>query len=407
MHFVYLHQHFVSPKGSGGIRSYQMARAAVDTGHKVTMICGSYQGGDTGLSGPYIRGRRTGNVDGIEVIEFDLKYSNSDGFLRRCMTFARFAFSTIWLAMTMKYDLIFATSTPLTAGIPGIFAAVFRRKPFVFEVRDLWPELPREMGVIKNPVVLGALSALEWCAYRTATRIVALSPGIARGIERRGVNREQIALIPNGCDIEIFGDENIEPWRPEGIPKQDLLAIFTGTHGLANGLDAVLDAAIELKRRNRNDIKVVLIGDGRLKSALIKRAESESLTNVIFMDPVPKARLAQLMTSADLGLQCLANVEAFYYGTSPNKFFDYIAAGLPVLNNYPGWLADMIKEQNCGFAIGPDNPVEFADALEKAADNRSSLNVMGKNSHDLAHREFNRTELAIKWTAWVIEGIKK
>ncbi|MBX2886546.1 MAG: glycosyltransferase family 4 protein [Granulosicoccus sp.] len=406
MHIVYFHQHFSTPEGAAGIRSYYMARAAIDEGHEVTMVCGSYHNGYTGLDGPYRRGRRSGIVDGIRVIEFNLEYSNKDGFVKRSVTFAKFAMNSIWLALSLKYDLIFATTTPLTTCLPGIFARWIRRKPFVFEVRDLWPEIPREMGVIKNPVVLGLMSALEWASYRSATRLIALSPGIAKGIERRGVSGDRIALIPNGCDLKIFNEEQTEAWRPEGILDEQLLVVFTGTHGQANGLDSVLDAALELKNKGRKDISIVLIGDGKLKPELMSRSKKQELDNVIFLDPVPKERLAQLMAAADLGLQCLANVPAFYYGTSPNKFFDYIAAGLPVLNNYPGWLADMILQEQCGFVVAPDEPAEFANALERAADDRKALVSMGNRSSELAQRDFDRAILARKWIAWVAGSVK-
>src|SRR5690625_4178077 len=147
MRILYFHQHFSTPKGASGIRSYMMARRLVEAGHHVTMVCGSPERADTGLSGAFQRGLRTGIVDGIEVIELDLQYSNADSFSKRTVTFLRFALRSIGLALTQQYDLVFATSTPLTAGIPGIFARWLRGKPFVFEVRDLWPELPREMGV--------------------------------------------------------------------------------------------------------------------------------------------------------------------------------------------------------------------------------------------------------------------
>ena len=400
MRVLYFHQHFSTPKGSAGIRSYEMARRLVARGHQVTMICGSYGGGQTGLSSSFLNGRRRGHVDGIEIIEFDLAYSNSDGFLKRGITFLKFAVRSVGLAFSEKYDVLFATTTPLTAGIPGIFARWLRGKPFVFEVRDLWPELPRAMGVIKNPLVLGAMSLLEWASYRSAHRLVGLSPGIVDGIAHRGVPRDRIELVPNGCDLGIFGG-NVEPWRPEGIKSTDLMAAFTGTHGMANGLDAVLNAAAELKRRGRTDIKLLLIGQGKLKPGLQARAAREGLDNVVFHDPVNKTRLAGLMAATDVGMQILANVPAFYYGTSPNKFFDYIAAGLPVLNNYPGWLAELIKRSECGFAVPPDDPAAFADALEKAADDRESLKVMGRNGRRLAESEFDRIRLADRWVDWV------
>ncbi|WP_256354152.1 glycosyltransferase family 4 protein [Variovorax sp. dw_308] len=400
MKILYFHQHFSTPKGSVGIRSYEMARRLVARGHQVTMVCGSYGGGETGLDTPFVDGSRRGMANGIEIVEFNLAYSNSDGLIKRTGAFLKFAMRSVGLVMTERYDVVFATTTPLTAGIPGIVARWLRGKPFVFEVRDLWPELPRAMGVIRNRLLLGLMSVLEWASYRSAHRLIGLSPGIVEGIVRRGVSRERVDLIPNGCDLGIFAGE-ATPWRPEHVRADDLLAVFAGTHGMANGLDALLDGAAELKRRRREDIKLLLIGQGKLKSALQARATREGLDNVLFHDPVNKARLAGLMASTDVGLQILDNVPAFYYGTSPNKFFDYIAAGLPVLNNYPGWLAELIKEHNCGFAVPPDSPAALADALERAASDRLALKAMGARARALAEKSFDRAQLADKWVDWL------
>lgn len=400
MHVLYFHQHFSTPQGAAGTRSYEMARALLRAGHSVTMVCGSYGQGHTGLDAPFDRARRRGIVDGIDIIEFDLSYGNQMGFAQRVGVFARFAFGSVRVALREPADVVFATTTPLTAGIPGIVARWLRRKPFVFEVRDLWPELPRAMGVITNPVLLWLMSGLEWASYRSANRLIGLSPGIVEGIAARGVDRSRIAMVPNGCDMALFGTPG-PAWRPEGVRDDQLLAIFTGTHGPANGLDAVLDAAAVLRDRGRDDVRIALVGHGRDKAQLQTRARAERLDTVLFLDPVPKTRLAELMRGADIGLQILRNVPAFYYGTSPNKFFDYISAGLPVLNNYPGWLADMIVEHDCGFAVPPDDPVAFAEALIRAAEDRAGLRQKGENAGALAAHSFSRSVLAEQWVEWV------
>ena len=401
MHILYFHQHFSTPQGSAGTRSYEMAQALIRAGHSVTMVCGSYAQGQTGLSVPFRNGRRRGTVDEIEVIEFNLAYDNDMGFIQRSHVFLKFAVGSIGVALWEPGDIVFATTTPLTAGIPGIFARWLTRKSFVFEVRDLWPELPKAMGVITNPLVLWLMSVLEWISYRSADRLVGLSPGIVGGIEARGVNRSRIAMVPNGCDMDLFSTPEMA-WRPSGVQEDQLLAIFTGTHGNANGLDAVINAAAVLKERGRDDIRIALVGQGREKPSLMVQAEERGLNNLLFLDPVPKTELVGLMVGADLGLQILRNVPAFYYGTSPNKFFDYISAGLPVLNNYPGWLADLIEESDCGFAVSPDNPSAFADALIEAAENRDMLLLKGTNSHDLAQTRFARSKLASEWVQWVV-----
>jgi len=395
MHILYFHQYFSTPRGAGGTRSYKMARRLIEHGHEVTMICGSGGTADTGLAGRFKHGRRSGIIDGIRVIEFDLPYSNYDGFLKRSLTFLRFALQSIGISVTEKYDLVFATSTPLTAGIPGIAARILRQKPFVFEVRDLWPELPREMGVITNPLVLKAMDMLEWLSYHCAKGCIGLSPGIVDGIKRRGILAKNVVMIPNGCDLELF-------MAKENSPKEkEFKAVFAGAHGIANGLDAVLDAAKELKKRGRKDIKLLFIGDGKLKPALKERAVSENLDNCLFLDPIPNDKVPDLLQQVDVGMMILANVPAFYYGTSPNKFFDYIAAALPVINNYPGWLARIITVNRCGMVVPPENPSAFADALEYMADNRDEAAEMGKNARMLAERMFDRGRLADAFVDWL------
>jgi len=402
MRVLYFHQHFTTPKGSGGTRSYEMAKTLLARGHEVIMVCGSYAGGHTGLTSAFENRMRRGLVDGIDVIELELAYSNKDGFLKRTATFLRFALTSVRIAMTESYDLLFATTTPLTAGIPGILARWIRRKPFVFEVRDLWPELPKAMGVIRNPIILQAMSILEWASYHSANRLIGLSSGIVEGIKHRGVAAEKICLVPNGCDLDLFQESATEAVRPPGVEPDDLFAVFTGTHGIANGLSAVLDAAAVLKARNQErGIKLVLIGDGREKADLIRRANREGLNSVLFLNPVNKLTLSGYVRAADLGLQILANVPAFYYGTSPNKFFDYLATGLPVLCNYPGWVSDLIQEYQCGFVSRPADPEDFANQLIRAREMKAQLPRLGQNALRLAQEQFDRKKLAARWVDWL------
>lgn len=403
MKVLYFHQHFSTPQGSAGIRSYQMARRLIARGHSVTMVCGSYDQGATGLTNPFISGERRGIVDGIEVVELELSYSNKLGLIARTRQFLRYALLSVRLAWLEPADVVFATSTPLTAVIPGI-AARLRGRPFIFEVRDLWPELPRAMGAIKNPVVIGLLRILEWLGYRSADRLIGLAPGIVDGIRTGGGKNKPIAMIPNGCDTDLF-DAGAHWETKNSAPlnvANPLLALFAGTHGTANGLDAVLDAAYVLKKRNERRIRFLLIGDGKQKLSLQSRAATEEIDIVEFRMPVNKVELARIMSTADIGLQILANVPAFYYGTSPNKFFDYISAGLPVLTNYPGWIADLVSENSCGLAVPPGDPIAFADALQSLVDRSEELLAMGRRGAALAREEFNRVVLADKWVDFVM-----
>lgn len=403
MHVLYFHQYFSTRQGSTGTRSYEMALKLIRRGHSVTMVCGSYGAANTGLTGPFQKGRREGTVDGIQVIELELPYSNRDGLLKRSLTFAKYSIRSAWIAVFTPADVVFATSTPLTAAIPGLAASWLCRKRFVFEVRDLWPELPKAMGVVKNPIILFGMGWLERRAYRTARHCIGLAPGIVDGIAKH-IDRKRISMIPNGCDLEFLNPDEATAWRPEQISASDFVAIFAGTHGTANGLTAVLDAAAVLKQRGREDIKLLLVGDGKLKDGLVRRAQDEGLTNVVFHDNVPKDRIPGLLRGVNVGMQLLANVPAFYYGTSPNKFFDYLAAGLPVLNNYPGWVADMVTENACGVAVPPENAEAFADALVFLADQPQKRASMGVAARRLAERQFDRDQLSDQF-AEVLEKV--
>jgi len=380
-----------------------MARRLVERGHKVTMVCASYSVSDTGLSGEFRKGNREGVVDGIRVIEFQLPISNKDSLPKRTWTFLKYSLRSCSVALFEKYDLAFATSTPLTAAIPALAARWLRWKPYVFEVRDLWPELPKAMGVVTNPVVLWAMGWLERRAYKSATNCIGLAPGIVDGIAKY-IPRSRVTLIPNGCDLQFLDSRETEKWRPEPLVDDDFVAVFTGTHGQANGLGAVLDAAKVLQARGNTQIKFLLVGDGKLKPKLQARANAENIENVIFHDSVSKTKIASLLAGADMGLQILANIPAFYYGTSPNKFFDYLAAGKPVLTNYPGWVADLIAEHDCGVAVPPDDPEAFADALESLASDRDSIERKSVNSRALAESEFDRGPLSDQFVDVLVQS---
>jgi len=401
MKVLYFHQHFTTPAIGGATRSYEFAKRLIEKGHTVSIVCGEYA--KLNLAGTDVKGIYRGDVDGIDVIQIALPYSNNDSIPTRAWIFIKFGILGIKVAIKEEYDILFATSTPLTAGIPGIFIKWFgKKKKFVFEVRDLWPELPKALGM-KNPFLLWGMSILEKLSYSNADACIGLSPGICEGIVQRSQKNKKITLIPNGCDLDLFVPGNRAELVLDGISTNDTVAIFTGAHGIANGLNAVLDAAEELKKKGRMDIVLAFIGDGKMKSELVARAMKENLSNCRFYNPMPKSKLNEIVSNADIGMMVLANVPAFYYGTSPNKFFDYISSGLPVLNNYPGWLADIIQENNCGLVVSPNNAEAFANALIKLADDRKLSDIFGQNSRRLAEKNFSRKDLADKFVCFLEE----
>ena len=398
MRVLYFHQHFATPAGSAGTRSYEFARALLAAGHRVTMVCGAHA--QSGLDLPYdaAQGWHRGEVDGIDVISLPLPYANRDGIARRTWTFCRYAATATRLALTLEADLVFATSTPLTAAWPGLVAQAARGLPFVFEVRDLWPELPRALG-LRNPLLLGGMEVLETAAYRSADAVIGLSPGIVRGIRRKSSPRQRVVMIPNGSDLEVFHPRLRRVGALPGFGPDDFLAGFTGAHGPANGLDALLAVARELRRRGDRRVKLVFIGDGKEKARLEAQARSEGLEACRFFPPIPKADLGAVTASLDCGLMVLRNLPAFHDGTSPNKFFDYVAAGIPVVNNYPGWLAGLIEAQGAGVVVPPDDPVAFADALQALAAEPARRARLGAAARRLAEERFARATLAAEFVA--------
>ncbi len=412
MKLLYFHQHFSTPQGSTGTRSYEMAKRLIEHGHQVTMVCGSGFMAKTGLIGNPVNGMRRGWVDGIDVIEINLVYSNYDSLTKRALIFLKYALKSVVIAWKEKYDVLFATSTPLTAGIPGIMIRIMKPgKLFVFEVRDLWPELPKAMGLVTNPFVLFGMAILEKVSYAAMHGGVALSPGIRKGMLRGAGAGKNIAMIPNGCDLDIFKPGKthykVSTKLVPGLPEDSFRCIFTGAHGIANGLDAVLEAAGVLQEKGRTDIYLLFVGDGKLKPELRQKAFNRELNNCIFIDPIPKTKLAELLQQVHVGMMILDNVPAFYYGTSPNKFFDYISSGLPVLNNYPGWLAELITENECGIAVSPEDPDAFADALISLADNPDMRQRMGRNGRKLAEKKFARKLLADRLVSFFEVVIKR
>lgn len=406
MHVAYVHQHFATTRGTSGTRSYEMSRRLLQAGHRVTMICGAYDVSDMGRGPPH--DVREVEIDGIHVVRLNVPYSNRMGFLERIRAFGSFARQATKVISKLDANLVLATSTPLSVGIPGMKGGRRLGVPFVFEVRDMWPEALIAMGFLRNPLLIWYSRRLERRIYRAAEHIIALSPGIKDGVCRTGYPAERITLIPNAADLDLFRPSSDKLDDDRFGPADDFRLVFTGAHGRMNGLDAVLDAAAELKRRGVTGVRFVFIGQGGEKPHLMERGRAEGLDGVLsWVDPIPKEELARVLPRMDVGLMILRNHPALYYNTSPNKFFDYIASGLPVLNNYPGWLAEMITAHRCGVAVEPDNPEAFADAVLDLRDRPTELKEMGGRGRRLAESHFARDDLADRFVATLEEAHRR
>lgn len=393
MHVAYIHQHFATPQGTTGTRSYEWSQRLLQAGHRVTMICGAYA--YEPAAGVRTEGRiQEYEVAGIRVIRVAEPYGNEMGFARRVLAFGRFARAAGRIVPQLDADLVFATSTPLTVGVPGMKGARRLGVPFVFEVRDLWPEVPIQMGIIRNPMLVWYTRRLERSIYHAADAIIALAPGIQQGICETGYPADKVQMIPNCCDLELFRPSR-EPLQDErfGAPD-DFRLVYTGAHGLANGLDAVLAAAAVLKRRGVRGVRFVFVGTGRQRDQLMALSRQEGLEEMVsWVPPLPKAELARILPRLDVGMMIFRNLPVLCRATSPNKFFDYIASGLPVLNNYPGWVAEMIQEHRCGVVVPPEDPTAFADAILRMQENCDELRQMGQRGRALAEARFSRDML--------------
>lgn len=389
MRIVYLHQYFSTRKMVGGTRSYEMARRLIQRGHEVHVITSEREtaGGDAGW--------RVTDEDGIRVHWLPVPYANSMGFVARLRAFAKFALGAMGRAASLRGDVVFATSTPLTIAIPGIYAAWRARAPLVFEVRDLWPDAPIQMGVLRSRFLIAAARWLERLAYRRSASLIALTPGMKAGIIAQGIAPEKITVVPNSSDLDLFSpDIDGSEFRAKlGLGRRFALVYF-GTMGPANGLDFVLDAAAVLKRRKVDDIVFVLHGDGRERPRLEACVAAEGLDNIVFSKPIPeKAAVAKLAAAADVCMTIYKNLPVLHT-CSPNKMFDGMAAGKPLLTNMPGWLQGLVEGEGAGVFVRPDEPEDFADKAIWLRDHPERLREMARNSHRLAREMFARDLLA-------------
>ena len=254
-----------------------------------------------------------------------------------------------------RVDVVYASSPHLLTGLAGYLVARIRRAGFVLEVRDLWPQVLVDMGRMKSTsIAYRILRRLELFLYCHADEIVVLAEGSAEVIRADCPEAVSIAFVPNGSDTSMFDVRESRIALRERFGMAGMVLVYAGAHGPANGLDLVLDAA-EGVRSDLPEVVFLLVGDGVEKSALMADAERRGLANVHFHDPIPKFEVPQLLAAADVGLHVLADVPLFRYGVSPNKLFDYMAAGLPVVTNCPGEVERIVNAADAGVAVGPND----------------------------------------------------
>lgn len=403
MRVLYIHQYFVSRKGRSGTRSYEFGRYLVERGHKVTIVTSGlanaeFPVGTNEQSHEY-------EIDGIRIVAIRAGYNDPltgtalPGW-RRMLKFHDFARLAVRVARNLdRPDVVFATHTPLAVGSAGLKLGRLFSVPFVFEVRDLWPEALVNVGALTNPAIIWWMKRVARRLYHNASHIVALSPGMKKQIETYKVSGKKITVIPNSSDLDLF-DPNID-----GMPSREKLglenrfaAIYFGAMGIANGLEYIIHAAKNLSDRGNDRIVFVLYGSGGEKMRLQELADSYKLTNVLFYPAVPKEEIARIVSGCDA---CLTIFRAAREQTwSPNKLFDALAAGKPILINISGWLSDTLVQNQCGQYVDPLRPEALADALVELSLHPTLCRQMGANARQLAEREFDRRKLAAQ-----LEGV--
>ena len=397
MRVLYFHQYFATREGSSATRSYELARRLVEAGHSVTVVTsdallskdGPPAAGAARLRFPRLVQRRT--VDGIDLLVLGIPYSNYFSYGRRLAAFAAFtAAATVAGAALPAPDVVFATSTPLTIGIPGMVAQRLKKAPLVFEIRDLWPAVPVALGALRNPLLVAAAEWLERTIYDHAERIVVLSEGARDTLRTAGIPDERLVFVPNASDLDLFQPENVDhDFRAEHDLEGKFVALYTGAMGRANGLDQLVGAAAELALAGRDDVALVAIGDGSERPRLEARARELGLANLHFLAPLPKRRLAAIVGAADATLTLFADDPALE-ANSPNKFFDSLAAGKPAVVNLNGWLRRLVETDAAGLYVPAGDDRALAAALGALADEPAVVARMGENARRLAEREFAR-----------------
>ena len=388
MRIIYLHQYFHTPAVAGSIRSYEMARRFVSWGHEVHLITSDREAN---------RGAYQTEEAGIQVHWLPVPYSNMLSTYGRIRAFFQFAWGAARKAAALEGDLVFATSTPLTIALPAVYAAKRKRVPMVFEVRDLWPELPVAMGTLKGWPLITAARWLERFAYRNSAQIVALSPGMKEGVVRAGYPAERVAVIPNSADLALFdvpASKGAEfrakyPWlgdRP--------LVLYAGTLGTINGVEYLARLAAALKER-APEVRFLVIGHGPDEEKIRNLArELGVLDHNFFMIPkVPKADMPAVLSATTVATSLFIDLEEMWVN-SANKFFDALASGTPVAINYGGWQAELLKESGAGIVLDPHDTEGSAQRLWEKLSDEVWLEQAGKNSRKLAETNFSRDELA-------------
>ena len=382
MKVTIVHQYFKHPREGGAIRSYYLAKGLIQAGHEVEVI--------TAHNESKLEIRR---IEGIKVFYLPIYYSNHLGKYQRIWAFVKYVFMSIGILHKVKKpQYLYVISTPLTVGVVALWSKWILRVKYIFEIGDLWPEAPIQLGYIQNPLLKSILYRFESLVYNQAHRIAAMSPDIERIINRG----KKVLMIPNMSDCEFFKSEEKDPILLEKFKLSDELVIaYLGTAGRANHLDYLLQAALKSEREQVN-IRFLVAAEGSELEHFRATVIDNKLSNVIITDYTNKEGVKDLLRVSDAVYVSFAKVPILASG-SPNKFFDGLAAGKLVITNFGGWVANEIADAHCGFNYDPTNTDEFLDKIIPFIENRELLEKYKNNARNLAESKFSKRLLINEW----------
>ncbi len=399
---TYVSQYFVSADQPGGVRHWQHTRALARAGHRVSVVTSYVQHKERTVPERY-RGRRVVHEteDGLDVWRTYSTPGYGSDLRSRVASYGTFAWwSAVAGARAPRPDVVVASSPSLPSAAAAAAMAAGRGARFLLEVRDLWPDSAIAMGLVRDARTIALARRLEAYCYRRADRIVALTEGIREGMIDMGVSPAKITLITNGVNLEIGDSTGVRAHVP--VPDDSFVAMYVGAHGTYSSLETVLDAADHLRDVPR--ARVVLVGGGDRKPALVERARARGLDNVVFADPVPKREVPAWLARADVALLPYQD-NPLFAGALPNKAFDYLGAGRPIVAAAPpGELTTMVARAGCGVAVPPEDGAALADAIRRLAADPEGARRMGASGRAYALEHYDRQALAARFVS-VVESL--
>lgn len=386
MKILYLHQYFRTPYENGGIRSYLLAKELVNAGHSVVVVTS-----DNSLQ----QNSTIEELEGFTLIKYRVNYSQNMSSTRRIIAFVNFILkSSVYVLKNRDVDLVLATSTPLTVGVLALLKKKIQGIPYVFEVRDVWPEAAIAIGAIKNPFLIKLLVKFESIIYRNARAIVPLSTGMKESILNRFPHLTcPIQVIPNISDINSFnclGNVNEKSIIQDLIGYRPQLSIlYAGSFGKVNGLLYVVDLAENLLER-LPQLVFLLVGDGSQRNEIIEYAKFKGVLNenLYILDPLSKNKLPALYAEVTFGSSFVLPIEELWRN-SANKYFDTLASGKPIIINYLGWQYEEIHKNEIGFTLPPHFDEHSLKVFEDYLNDYDKISKHGSNAYDVARRYYS------------------